>query len=158
MKWIVSIVGFVMAVVGGVNLGATTSDRPGEQSPDVVQFSFKDAAPEEQEFWLNEAAAKLEKLGKREANGSIYVSYKETIVRVRAREIQTVLQLGAYVEFSLDQAVMANTLEKACPHYIREGLYDNNIKWTQRIVKPNGMSVMNLPISRSTCRRFLPSS
>lgn len=154
MKWIVGIIGFIIAVKGGMDFGAATRGGSDDQSAQSSTFSYNEATPEEREVWLNAAADKLEKRGQREAGFSPYVSYEETIVRVRAREIQTVLELGPYVDFRMEPNTVSDALETACPHYIRDGLYANNIKWTQRLIKPNGMVAMNLTISPSTCQRF----
>ena len=141
-----------------MQLGATMDEGASPSGAPERVFSYDEASDEEREAWLNAAAAKLEKHGKREAGSSPFVSYKETNVRVRSREIQTVLKLGHYVDFRMDSKTIQDTLSQACPRYIRDGLYANNIKWTQRLVKQDGSVAMNLPISRSNCRRFLPKT
>lgn len=152
MKWLVGLIGLVMAIGGGMQLGATSSNTTTQAS-----FSYDEATAEEREAWMHEIAAKLEKHGKREASSSQFVSYKETKVRVKAREVQTILKLGHYANFRLDSKTLSDTLTKVCPYYVKQGLYANNIKWTQKIVKRDGSVALNLPITRTNCKRYVNS-
>ena len=158
MKWLMGAVGVIIAIMGGMKLGATIEEGPNHSEQTVAVFSFEDATPAEREAWLNAVAEKLEKRGKREAAYSQFVSYKGTNVKTRAREIQTVLKLGHYANLNLDRKMLDDTLAKACPHYVKNGLHANNIKWTQKIVKQDGSVALTLPITRRSCQRFVTRS
>lgn len=157
MKWFLGIVGIVIAIVGGIQLGASIEGEPSSAEPIATVFSYNDATPDERLVWMNELASKLEKKGKREASRSQFVSYKETNVKVRSREIQTVLRLGHYANMSLNRKMIDDTLTSVCPYYVEHGLYANDIKWTQKIVKRDGSVALNLPITRRSCQRFMTS-
>ena len=151
MKWIIAIIGFVLAVKGGMDLGANM----GGNTTTKASFAYAEASREERAEWLNKVAKKLESKAKWEANTSFYVSYKETLVRPGANEILTVLKLNPNYDFRLDSKTLREGMAAACPHHVRLGLYANNIKWTQKIVKTNGQTVLNLPITRGSCARYV---
>lgn len=155
MKWIVGLIGIVVAVKGGMDLGSTMSEGGGSNTTTQAAFAYSDATPQERAEWLEKVAGKLEARAKREAGSSFYVSYKETKVRPGMNEIQTILKLNSQYNFTLDSKTLREGLASACPHHVRLGLYANNIQWTQKMVKSNGQTVLNLPITRSSCRRYV---
>lgn len=157
MKWIIGSIGLVLAIKGGMDFGAVMSEG-GANSATKASFAYDEASYQERADWLNGVAEKLEKRARREAGMSMYVSYKQTLVRPGAKEVQTVLKLNSRYEFRLDSKTLREGLEGACPHYVRLGLYANDIKWTQKMVKSNGQVVLNLPITPRSCQRYVQTS
>lgn len=154
MRWIIAIIGFVLAVKGGMDLGSTM----GGNTTTKASFAYAEASRDARAEWLNKVAKKLESRAKREAAGSFYVSYKETKVRPGANEIVTILKLNSGYNFRLDSKTLREGLAAACPHHVRLGLYANNIKWTQKMVKSNGQTVLNIPITRTSCSRYVATA
>ncbi len=147
MKWLLGGVGLIMAIMGGVNLGAATSG--GSSS-----FVYEEATTEEREEWLNAVATKLESRAKREAASTMYVSYKETKTLHNRREVQTIMKLGYNVDFRMGPNTIQDAKDGGCPFLIRSGLYANNGKWTQKIVKGSGQTAFNFTLSRSNCSSY----
>lgn len=154
MKWIIAIIGIVLAVKGGMDLGSNM----GGNTTTKASFAYAEASRDERAEWLGKVAKKLESKAKWEAATSQYVSYKETKVRPGAREIQTILKLNSAYNFRLDSKTLREGLTASCPHHVRLGLYANDIKWTQKIVKSNGQTVLNLPITRGSCARYVSNT
>lgn len=159
MRWLVGLVGFVIAVKGGMDLGAVMGDGSvGVNTPTSASFNYAEASRAERAEWLDMVGKKLERGAKREAGRSHFVSYKETRVLANSNEVQTVLLLNNMYEFRPSSKIIQDGLKDACPVSVRLGMYANNIKWTQKIVKSNGMTVLNLPIMRSNCRKYVETS
>lgn len=150
MKWLVGGFGFIMALIGGVNLGAATGDK----APAGADFVYDEATTEEREDWLNTIATKLEGRAKREAGASMYVSFEEVKVLHSRREIQTVLKLGSYFDFKLEPNTLKEAKDAGCPFLIQTGLYANNGKWTQKLVKSSGQTAFSFTLSRSNCASY----
>lgn len=157
MKWFIGLIGLVMAIKGGMDLGSVMSGG-GANTTTKASFAYDEASYQDRSDWLNGVAEKLEKRAKREAGMSMYVSYKQTLVRPGAKEVQTVLKLNSNYEFRMSSKTLREGLEGACPHYVRLGLYANDITWTQKMVKSNGQVVLNLPITPKSCRRYVQTS
>lgn len=154
MRWLAVLIGVVMAIVGGYNLGTTTSGSRGA----AVLFNYGSASPEDRQAWLEKESANVERGVKaglsRNGSSYMYMSYKATKVSARRSEIQTIVQLKSHAQIQISSNFRKQILGSLCSDYVGSPLYHNKIKLTMKMVRSNGTPVFSQSVGAYDCDRF----
>ncbi len=148
MKWVIGIVGFLIAIGGGVGLGQVTGDS----------FDFDNATLEERQAWLDEATGEISDgaaLGLVQAGtGYNMMAVQEVSASAEDNRISIILEAKGATRLAIPADFSVQFMDKMCDEWVRTPMGRHGVLLTTKIVRSNGDHVRSETVSKPACDRY----